>query len=93
MINQMNNQKNNENIIRHCTGVLIQIKGCKKYGFIRLLDNMPINANYQIDAFTPIDDISHEGIKKVREGMLVEYDLKVTNKGYDAENVKVIESL
>ena len=54
---------------------------------------MPINANYQIDAFTPIDDISHEGIKKVREGMLVEYDLKVTNKGYDAENVKVIESL
>lgn len=85
----MNKNKEN-NILRNCKGVLIQIKGCKNYAFIRLLDEMPINANYQIDAFTPIEDIEHEGIKKVREGMLVEYDLIATNKGYDAENVRVI---
>lgn len=88
MINQ--NKKVANSIIRNCKGVLIQVKGCKKYGFIRLLDEMPLNESYQIDAFTPLDSIEHEGVKKVREGMLVEYDLIVHNKGYDAENVHIV---
>lgn len=80
----------NSNVLKGCTGVLIQVKGCKHYGFIRLLDDKEINSNYQIDVFTPIENINHEGCKKVREGMLVEYDLVIHDKGYDAENIKVI---
>lgn len=82
--------ESNNNVLKNCKGVLIQIKGCKKYGFIRLLDNKDINIDYQIDAFTPIERINHEGIKRIREGMLVEYDLITHNKGYDAINIKVI---
>lgn len=80
----------NSTVLEHRKGVLLQIKGCKKYGFIRLIDKEEINSNFQIDAFTPLKDIDKAGVKKLKEGMLVEYDLIVHSKGYDAENVHVL---
>lgn len=85
----MKNQDNRK-VLPHRKGVLIQIKGCKKYGFIRLIDKEDINANYQIDAFTPLECIDKAGVKKLKDGMLVEYDLVTHSKGYDAENVRVL---
>lgn len=74
----------------HRRGIIVQIKGCKKYGFIRLIDKEEINSEYQIDAFTPLECIDKAGVKKLKEGMLVEYDLVKHSKGYDAENARVL---
>lgn len=86
----MKNNLKESNVLKDCTGVLIQIKGCKHYAFIRLLDDKEINSNYQIDVFTPTKNIQHDGLKKIREGMIVKYDLVIHDKGYDAKNVSVI---
>lgn len=86
----MKNLKNSI-ILEHKLGTLIQVKGCKKYGFIRLLDKESINQDFEIDAFTQLADIDKSGNKRLKEGMLVEYDLIIHSKGYDSRNVRVLE--
>lgn len=85
----MKNQ-NNRVVLTHRKGVIVQIKGCKKYCFVRLVDEEEINSEYHIDAFTPLGSVDKSGVKKLKEGMFVEYDLAIHSKGYDAENVRVL---
>lgn len=85
----MKNQ-NNRIVLPHRKGKIVQIKGCKKYCFVRLVDEEEINSDYQIDAFSPLECVDKSGVKKLKEGMLVEYDLVIHSKGYEAENARVL---
>lgn len=57
----------------------------KGYGFIK--------QDGKEDIFIHYSNINKFGYKILKEGQIVEFDLKKTNKGYQAENIKQIEEL
>lgn len=57
----------------------------KGYGFIK--------QDGKEDIFIHYSNINKFGYKTLKEGQIVEFDLKKTDKGYQAENIKPIEEL
>lgn len=57
----------------------------KGYGFIENIG--------QEDIFIHYSNIKKDGYKTLKEGQIVEFNLIKTIKGYQAENIKVIDEL
>lgn len=57
----------------------------KGYGFIENNDDEDIFIHYS--------NIKKDGYKTLKEGQIVEFDLIKTEKGYQAENIKIINEL